>query len=306
MLRHGIGELKQSTTTSEKLRFIEFFAGIGGFAACCDSHEIVAAIDIDQMAKRVYEANFAHRYFTLSLESVKASWLDSLQANAWWLSPPCQPFSRRGNQKDRSDSRSLGLENLLRMIPALRPRWILLENVIGFGRSEMHRQFCAILKDAGYVWQSLEVCPSEWGWPNRRPRFYLMATTGQLVPWQEPPKLRKNWRELIDHPFPIELVVDNAFIQKFQCSLDRMTLGGEDKPTACFGSSYGVASSGAGSYVEYEPGRFRRFSPREVLRLLGFPETFRIDPAIPLKKQWKLVGNSLSLPVIRYILQHLS
>lgn len=306
MLRHDIGELKQSTTTSEKLRFIEFFAGIGGFAACCDSHEIVAAIDIDQMAKRVYEANFPHRYFTLSLESVKASWLDALQANAWWLSPPCQPFSRRGHQKDRSDSRSLGLENLLRMIPALRPRWILLENVIGFGRSEMHRQFCAILKEAGYVWQSLEVCPSEWEWPNRRPRFYLMATTELLVPWQEPPKLNKSWIDFLDTSFPVETVVDKTFVEKFHGSLDRLTRERESEPTACFGSSYGVASSGAGSYVEYEPGRFRRFSPREVLRLLGFPESFKIDPAISLKKRWKLIGNSLSLPVIRYLLQHLA
>lgn len=292
--------------TGEELRFIEFFAGIGGFAACCESHKIVAAIDIDQMAKRVYQANFAHRYFTLSLESVKASWLESLKANAWWLSPPCQPFSRRGNQKDRSDSRSLGLENLLTLIPALRPRWILLENVIGFGCSEMQRQFCAILKETGYVWQSLEVCPSEWGWPNRRPRFYMMATTGPLVPWQEQPKFNKSWRDLLDELFPVEVVVDKAFIEKFHGSLDRLNREREGEPTACFGSSYGVVSSGAGSYIEYEAGEFRRFSPREVLRLLGFPETFRIDPAIPLKKQWKLVGNSLSLPVIRYLLQHLA
>ena len=76
------------------------------------------------------------------------------------------------------------------------------------------------------------------------------------------------------------------------------------EPSACFGSSYGVVSSGAGSYLELAEGRYRRFSPREILRLLGFPERFHLDPTVSLKKQWKLVGNSLSLPVVRYVLNH--
>lgn len=306
MLEKNLRAVSDLNDAGEKLRFIEFFAGIGGFAACCDSHKIVAAIDIDQAAKRVYGLNFGHPYFNISLESVKSDWLASFHANAWWLSPPCQPFSRRGRQQDRRDSRSRGLENLLHMIPQLRPNWILLENVIGFAESEMFELSRTILKEAGYNWQTLEICPSQWGWPNRRPRFYLMATTAALPAWKEFPEFEFGWKALVDPTFAEELIVDRAFYDKFHASLDRMGGEREHEPTACFGSSYGVVSSGAGSYFEYQPNRYRRFSPREVLRLLGFSDSFRLDQTLLLKKQWKLAGNSLSLPVVRYLLSHLT
>lgn len=300
-----MGLVVQQHATSEKLRFIEFFAGIGGFAACCNPHEIAAAIDIDQAAKRVYQSNFTHNYFNVTLESVEAVWLESLAANAWWLSPPCQPFSRRGKQEDLRDPRSLALKNLFQLVPCLRPKWILLENVSGFAVSEMFAWCCSILNDAGYVWQTLDVCPSAWGWPNRRPRFYLMATTEMLPDWHSPPRFECKWREFVSDDFGAELAMSDEFVQKFGSSLDRLTKNRESEPTACFGSSYGVVTSGAGSYLEYEPGKFRRFSPREVLRLLGYPEQFVWDETLTLKKQWKLAGNSLSLPVIRYLVNHL-
>jgi site-specific DNA-cytosine methylase len=289
-----------------RLRFVEFFAGLGGFAACCEAHEIVAAIDIDQAAKNVYEANFPHPYFNVSLESVEVDWLEAFGGNAWWLSPPCQPYSRRGRKRDREDPRSRGLENLLLLIPQLRPRWILLENVLGFATSAMFDYCRAILEKSGYAWQVLEVCPSEWGWPNRRPRFYLMATTNTLPQWKTPPKFELSWRGFVDKNFSQELLVEERFLEKFRESLDRLTEDREHEPTACFGSSYGVVSSGAGSYLEYAPGCYRRFSPEEVLRLLGFPEHFQVEQAATLRKQWKLAGNSLSLPVVRYLLSHVT
>lgn len=298
--------MAEQNIASEKLRFIEFFAGIGGFAACCDVHEIVAAVDIDQVAKQVYEANFPHPYFNVSLESVDVEWLAAFGGNAWWLSPPCQPYSHRGRRRDREDPRSRGLENLLLMIPQLRPRWILLENVLGFATSDMFDLCRAILKEAGYVWQVLQVCPSEWGWPNRRPRFYLIATTAALPQWKSPPKFQLSWRDFVDKDFSQELLVDDSFLGKFRESLDRLTQERTHEPAACFGSSYGVVSSGAGSYLEYETDCYRRFSPQEVLRLLGFPEHFQVEPAVALKKRWKLAGNSLSLPVVRYLLSCVS
>lgn len=288
----------------ERLRFIEFFAGIGGFAACCEGHEIVAAIDIDQAAKRVYQLNFSHAYYNKSLESVSQDWLETLEANAWWLSPPCQPYSQRGRRRDRQDPRSRGLENVMQLIPHLRPRWILLENVVGFAKSEMFDRLRMILQQSAYEWQTLEICPSRWGWPNRRPRFYLIATTQQLPTWRIPPIYQMKWRELITQEFSAELRVPESFVERFGKSLDRLTSARDEEPTACFGSSYGVVSSGSGSYVELEPGRYRRFSPEEMLRLLGFPSGFKLDGSSSLKKQWSLAGNTLSLPVVRYLMQH--
>lgn len=297
--------MSDSYPLTERLRFIEFFAGIGGFAACCEDHEIVAAIDIDQAAKKVYQFNFSHAYYNKSLESIGPDWLETLGANAWWLSPPCQPYSQRGHRRDRKDPRSRGLENLIHLIPQVRPLWILLENVIGFAKSEMFARLEMILQQSAYEWQTLEVCPSRWGWPNRRPRFYLMATTDRLPIWRTPPSYQLKWQELITQEFSAELRVPDSFMERYGKSLDRLTSSRDGEPTACFGSSYGVASSGSGSYVEFEPGRYRRFSPEEMLRLLGFPSNFKLEAAGSLRKQWSLAGNTLSLPVVRYLMQHL-
>lgn len=287
------------------LKFIEFFAGLGGFSACCLRHEVVAAIDIDQAARSTYQLNFQTPYKTYSIESISVEWLRQWEADAWWLSPPCQPFSRRGHKKDRHDPRCRALENLISLIPALRPCWLLLENVTGFRDSDMCQLLCAQLQRCGYQWWTIDICPSDMGWPNRRPRFYLVAGLQSMRTWLPLPMYQIGWKDILDKDFSSELMVEEPFITKYFKSLDRLTELRENEPSACFGSSYGVVSSGAGSYIEYEPGRYRRFSPREVLRLLGFPDSFHFDESLSLKKQWSLAGNSLSLPVVKYLLEHL-
>ena len=52
-------------------------------------------------------------------------------------------------------------------------------------------------------------------------------------------------------------------------------------------------------------GRVRRFSPQEILRLHGFPDGFELAPGLDRVKQYKLVGNSLSVPVVRVLLNAL-
>jgi site-specific DNA-cytosine methylase len=57
--------------------------------------------------------------------------------------------------------------------------------------------------------------------------------------------------------------------------------------------------------LEIDEGKYRRFSPEEVLRLLGFPESFQFAEGLALRKKWSLAGNSLSIPVIKYLIEHL-
>ena len=54
--------------------------------------------------------------------------------------------------------------------------------------------------------------------------------------------------------------------------------------------------------MEIGDGRLRRFSPGEVLRLLGFPASFELPPDLPRDAAWRLVGNSLSLPPVSAVL----
>jgi site-specific DNA-cytosine methylase len=46
----------------------------------------------------------------------------------------------------------------------------------------------------------------------------------------------------------------------------------------------------------------RRFSPREILRLLDFPEDYSLPPDMPREVAWRLVGNSVSVRAVRWVL----
>ena len=98
-----------------RLRCVEFYSGIGGlhyaFTLSGQAGEVVAAYDINDLANSIYEHNFHTKVRTVgekdvhsslsdmapdnmllqrTLETVTISELDSHEAEAWLLSPPCQ------------------------------------------------------------------------------------------------------------------------------------------------------------------------------------------------------------------------
>jgi DNA (cytosine-5)-methyltransferase 1/tRNA (cytosine38-C5)-methyltransferase len=58
----------------------------------------------------------------------------------------------------------------------------------------------------------------------------------------------------------------------------------------------------AGSYLHCGD-EVRRFAPEEIVRLLHFPDGFRFPAALPLRRRWHLVGNSLSVAAVREVLR---
>lgn len=285
---------------------IELFAGIGGFACAWPECGQVTAIDIDAQAREVYQRHWPHRYLVREIGSLSADSLDALGGNLWWLSPPCQPYSRRGRQRDIDDPRSAPLLHLIALLPQLRPRAIALENVAGFAQSRARALLEETLTALGYQVETRELCPTELGWPNRRPRFYLLASLDEVQPWHALPRYSVRLADLLRGA-----EVDRAacqvspdVVQRFGSAMDRVDLEDPEAVTACFGSSYGKSILHAGSYVAAQD-HWRRFSPAEVARLLGFPPSFSIPTEYGYRRAWKLLGNSLSIPVVRYVLSHL-
>ena len=167
-----------------------------------------------------------------------------------------------------------------------------------------------MLEQGGYHLQTLDFCPTEMGWPNRRPRFYLVAGLDRPVPWRAPPVYRTDLGAFLDArgDEAQELWVDPGTAERYWSALHRVIPHGSQQETACFTASYGKYLLHSGSYLQMDKadGRpaLRRFSPRETARLLGFPDSFRLDE-LKKRSMWKMLGNSLSLPAARYILSHL-
>ncbi len=55
-----------------------------------------------------------------NLEGVTAAALDGYGAQLWMLAPPCQPFTRRGLQRDTADGRAASFLRLLALLPELK------------------------------------------------------------------------------------------------------------------------------------------------------------------------------------------
>jgi DNA (cytosine-5)-methyltransferase 1 len=301
-------------TASMTLRLVELYCGIGGCAAAvAGTAEVVAALDVNRVALGVYRANFTHPAAVCALESIRDDDPRLRRADVWWLSPPCQPYTRRGLARDLDDPRSASLAHLLRVLERLQPPALALENVPGFQGSRAHERLLAILDRCGYSTAERLLCPTELGDPNRRRRFYLVASRERLEPWRElpPVPLRPlaGFLDPEDHP---ELMADPAVLGRYAHAADVVDSTDPAAVSATFTSAYGRSQVRSGSYlrrwgvgIRGTAPVLRLFSPVEILRLLGFPDTFRLPSELPLDNAWRLVGNSLSVPAVREALSAL-
>ncbi|CAH8575309.1 unnamed protein product [Schistosoma margrebowiei] len=162
------------------MRVLELYAGIGGmhiaFKESTVRHEIVAAVEINDVATDVYKYNFPNT-LTLNrvIESFSPDYVCSLNANIWSLCPPCQPFTRLGKRMCEADKRSSSFFHVLDLISILKPTGIILENVKGFEHSEPWRRLIEVLNSCDYEYRQFLLSPLQFGIPNCRLRFYLLA-----------------------------------------------------------------------------------------------------------------------------------
>ena len=291
-----------TTGDHSRLRVAELYCGIGGCAAAVRPEAvIVSAVDINRQALDVYRRNFPHPTAAASIESLSPATLREWQADLWWISPPCQPFTRRGLRRDHQDSRTQSFLEILNRLRDVTPRYLAIENVPGFQGSITHSLLLDTLENLGFEMQERILCPTAFGIPNRRERYYLVAGRVPLRDLPPPRVEARSLRSFLD-PEPMSgLRVDPELATKYQHALNVVDPLDAMAITACFTAAYGHSPIRSGSYLR-TPSGLRRFSPAEILRLLGFPKSYTLPADLPLETAWRLVGNSLSIQSVRYAL----
>ena len=296
------------------LTALELFCGIGGFAAAVAGTpiRIAAALDQSAVALSVYRLNFPeHDLRQADLEQIRAGELAAYGAELWWLSPPCQPYSVRGAGRDLDDPRARSLVRLLAILTAMDddalPRHLALENVPGFAGSQAREKLTGLLTARGYRLRERQLCPTELGIPSRRPRYYLIASrrslTAHLTAGEMPGRPLRDFLDLaLNENPPPELLLPPEVLSRFGDGFRILDPDDDTAYTTCFTGGYGKSLMHAGSYLKCRHG-VRRFAPEELARLLGFPATFRFPEALPLRKRWQLLGNSLSVYAVREVLR---
>lgn len=103
---------------------------------------------------------------------------DFQMINCILMSPPCQPFTRNGNFKDVEDRRSdafLAVCKIIKESQLSKLSYILMENVMGFEKSQMRNIFMEALDAAEFHRQEFIISPTQIGVANTRHRYYCIA-----------------------------------------------------------------------------------------------------------------------------------
>lgn len=217
-------------------------------------------------------------------------------------------------------------------------KYILMENVKGFEISQAHTNYVSALKDSGYNYREFVLSPTILGVPNTRHRYYCLArkpedfSFGNCL-WQKFPaeeeadsvpvaKISTILEDLPNEVAERDYLLDEKTLERRILLLDIVTSDGTN--TMCFTKAYTRYAEGTGSVLcPYEYARMeeifatikrktenseklsllrglrlRYFTPREVARLMCFPEIFSFPESISKAAKYRLLGNSVNVQIV--------
>ena len=112
----------------DKVKFIDLFAGIGGFRYCFDKlgSECVFSSEIDENCRKVYQNNYGDVPYgdITKINEKNIPDFDILCAGF-----PCQPFSICGKKNGFNDIRGTLFFDICRIVKEKQPSVLFLENV---------------------------------------------------------------------------------------------------------------------------------------------------------------------------------
>ena len=177
---------------SHPLRFIDLFAGLGGFHLALSSlgHKCVFACELDPKLAALYEKNFGLRPHG-DIRQVDIAALprhDILCAGF-----PCQPFSKAGDQQGFACPQWGDLiDYVIRILRTHQPRYFIIENVPNLVRHRRGKTWRTIehrLRLAGYSVSDHLVSPHHVGVPQVRERTFIVGSRSGLDGFSLPPRV---------------------------------------------------------------------------------------------------------------------
>lgn len=188
-----------------RLRFIDLFAGVGGFHVAMQrlGHRCVLAVEIEATLRQVYQKNFGITpqgdIRDIPLKGIPEH--DILCAGF-----PCQPFSKAGSQSGLACEKNGSLAAILvEWVRASRPRYLLLENVPNFlshDKGRTWRWLSQELRHAGYSLDAQVLSPHQFDIPQVRDRLFIVGSRDGLDDF--------NWPTPSGNPTSIRSMLDEA------------------------------------------------------------------------------------------------
>lgn len=216
---------------SRELRFIDLFAGLGGFHLALSKlgHRCVFASELDPDLAALYEKNFglkpAGDIRKVKLKSIPKH--DVLCAGF-----PCQPFSKAGGQRGLQCPQWGDLiDYVIEILRLHEPRFFIIENVPNLVRHNGGKTWKRIkerLQEVGYDVDDEKLSPHMFGIPQIRERAFIIGQKGNLNGFKWPEKAapkKLSIRDVLDRNPPGARKLPPHFIEylkAWQDFLDRI------------------------------------------------------------------------------------
>lgn len=165
---------------------VDLFCGVGGLTHGFkqENFNVAAGVDIDSSCQYPYEVNNDGAVFhQMDLSNVSAEEINRLfpdgDTKVLVGCAPCQPYSTASHSKRRNDDKWRLVPRFAQLIAEITPTVVSMENVpslMGFRNGAVIKDFVKVLEDANYhVWHDIVFAP-DYGIPQNRKRFVLLAS----------------------------------------------------------------------------------------------------------------------------------
>ena len=222
---------------------------------------------------------------------------------------PCQPFSIIGKSLGFADTRGTLFFNIEEILRVKQPCAFMLENVKQLRSHDKGRTLAIIkekLEQLGYFVHMKVLNALDFGVPQKRERIIIVGFKENLD--FEFPKPTGHHKLLTDILEPDENV-DPSYFASDKITVSRSekvkklhftpSVWHENKGGNISALPYSCALRAGASYNYLLVNGKRRLTSREMLRLQGFPETFKI--VVGYQAMRKLTGNSVAVPVMQAV-----
>jgi DNA (cytosine-5)-methyltransferase 1 len=165
-----------------ELRAVDLFCGAGGSScgARAAGFRLLAAFDAWELAGKVYSDNFPDaRFYHSKLEQLDAAGVaESLGSiDLLMASPECTNHSPAKGNRPRCEKSKDTAFQVVRFARALKPRWIVIENVVSMRNWNRYDEFIEKLEALGYFIREQVLNAKDFGVPQSRRRLFI---TGDL------------------------------------------------------------------------------------------------------------------------------
>lgn len=291
--------------------FIDLFAGIGGIRIPFDElgYHCAFSSEWDAKACKTYFANFGTMPFgdITQIPAERIPSHDILLAGF-----PCQAFSIMGKMQGFADTRGTMFFEIERILKYHQTPYILLENVkqlVGHDKGRTFKVILERLAQLGYYvkWKIMNAL--DFGLPQKRERVIIVGFKDKADCEAfsfDIPHIPYNLADILEPDKDIDstLFISDHIRQKRQDrtkgkKLFYPSIWHENKSGNISVLDYSCALRTGASYNYLLVNGVRRPSSRELLRLQGFPEKFKI--VVSHQDIRRQTGNSVAVPMIRMV-----